>query len=331
MAVIRPPLPTDNFVSVPNAWARDHRLDYAAKGMLAYILSHAPGYRLTMEQMIDESTSGRDAVRRILRDLERVGYLERTKVRDPQTGKQLGYDFALIAPIDGVPTDGKPVGGPDQAEQPISAGQDQSGFSVAGSAPPEKTTEKSHEENEHIDKGASRKVSRGTRVPEGFQPDEAMRKWFVAGNYSRWINGLDQHEQFMDYWKAQPGQKGVKLDWPATWRRWMRTAAERAQERGVRPAGPAPRQRQGGYQTSAEKTQAKNDEEAAVSAVFDELAAREGLDRRDWAAVQALSARAREIVQRSTRRQGDGYTGDRDIIDAQWTETTPREVTDHAA
>lgn len=34
-------------------------------------------------------------------------------------------------------------------------------------------------------------------------------------------------EDFRDYWTAQPGQKGVKLDWPATWRRWVRTQAER--------------------------------------------------------------------------------------------------------
>lgn len=29
-------------------------------------------------------------------------------------------------------------------------------------------------------------------------------------------------EGFRDYWIAQPGQKGVKLDWSATWRSWVR-------------------------------------------------------------------------------------------------------------
>jgi len=29
-------------------------------------------------------------------------------------------------------------------------------------------------------------------------------------------------EQFKDYWIAQGGQKGVKLDWDATWRNWVR-------------------------------------------------------------------------------------------------------------
>jgi len=29
-------------------------------------------------------------------------------------------------------------------------------------------------------------------------------------------------EQFKDYWASVPGQKGVKLDWLATWRNWVR-------------------------------------------------------------------------------------------------------------
>lgn len=37
--------------------------------------------------------------------------------------------------------------------------------------------------------------------------------------------GLDyqaEHRVFVDYWIAQPGQKGSKVDWDATWRNWMR-------------------------------------------------------------------------------------------------------------
>lgn len=29
-------------------------------------------------------------------------------------------------------------------------------------------------------------------------------------------------DEFRDYWIAQPGQKGVKTDWNATWRNWVR-------------------------------------------------------------------------------------------------------------
>jgi len=36
------------------------------------------------------------------------------------------------------------------------------------------------------------------------------------------LQPLRTFEQFKDYWVAQPGQKGVKLDWDATWRNWVR-------------------------------------------------------------------------------------------------------------
>ena len=36
------------------------------------------------------------------------------------------------------------------------------------------------------------------------------------------LQPLRTFEQFKDYWSAQAGQKGVKLDWFATWRNWVR-------------------------------------------------------------------------------------------------------------
>ena len=37
------------------------------------------------------------------------------------------------------------------------------------------------------------------------------------------LNPAKTFDQFKDYWIAQAGQKGVKLDWFATWRNWVRT------------------------------------------------------------------------------------------------------------
>lgn len=67
------------------------------------------------------------------------------------------------------------------------------------------------------------KTQRGTRLPTGFElPDE----WIGFCKQER--TDLDPHTvfaQFVDYWIAQPGQKGVKTDWPATWRNWVRRQA----------------------------------------------------------------------------------------------------------
>ena len=36
------------------------------------------------------------------------------------------------------------------------------------------------------------------------------------------LNALKVADQFKDFWCAKPGKDGVKLDWAATWRNWVR-------------------------------------------------------------------------------------------------------------
>lgn len=63
---------------------------------------------------------------------------------------------------------------------------------------------------------------RATRLPEDWVPDEvfARQEGLSASEVAR------EADKFRDYWKAQPGQKGVKADWPAAWRNWVRKAAD---------------------------------------------------------------------------------------------------------
>lgn len=42
------------------------------------------------------------------------------------------------------------------------------------------------------------------------------------------VDGKRETERFCDYWRAISGAKGVKTDWPATWRNWMRRAQDNA-------------------------------------------------------------------------------------------------------
>ena len=61
---------------------------------------------------------------------------------------------------------------------------------------------------------------RGSRLsPDFFFPKE----WcdFLVEHRPE-LNAQQTFEKFKDYWIAQAGQKGVKLDWFATWRNWVR-------------------------------------------------------------------------------------------------------------
>lgn len=68
---------------------------------------------------------------------------------------------------------------------------------------------------------------KGTRIPDPFTVDEAMKDWAVERNMQpQWV--LRQTERFVNYWTAIPGAKGVKNDWRATWRNWLLKAQDDA-------------------------------------------------------------------------------------------------------
>ncbi|WP_131827714.1 hypothetical protein [Mycolicibacterium conceptionense] len=65
---------------------------------------------------------------------------------------------------------------------------------------------------------------RGCRLPDEWMPDETL-----IAEMREQCPGVDlkrEHQKFTDYWRAQPGAKGRKTDWPATWRNWIRRAWE---------------------------------------------------------------------------------------------------------
>lgn len=72
--------------------------------------------------------------------------------------------------------------------------------------------------------------SRGTRLPEDFTVTADMVAW-VRENHPT-VDGRAQTAAFKDHFRAAPGQKGVKVDWTATWRNWMRKAEEMAPRTG---------------------------------------------------------------------------------------------------
>lgn len=77
---------------------------------------------------------------------------------------------------------------------------------------------------------------RGTRVPEDFPVSAAMREW--AGANAPSANVDVETAKFVDHWKAAPGAKGVKSDWLAAWRNWLRIAHGWNVERGWKAPEP---------------------------------------------------------------------------------------------
>ncbi len=72
--------------------------------------------------------------------------------------------------------------------------------------------------------GGRGKTTRGTRLPEDWWPSDRDIQFCQEKRPD-----LDWRElacEFRDYWHSVPGQRGVKVDWSATWRNWVRRAGQ---------------------------------------------------------------------------------------------------------
>jgi hypothetical protein len=98
---------------------RDERLSWKAKGLLAYLLGHAAGFRVSQNLMQRQAADGRDSLLSGLAELERNGYLVRSGRQRGEGGKYTEEDYVLTDP--GDPSESAP----NRAGDPTSAGNPQ--------------------------------------------------------------------------------------------------------------------------------------------------------------------------------------------------------------
>ncbi|MGG7509425.1 hypothetical protein [Plantibacter sp. YIM 135249] len=76
-----------HFTQIPNAYLRTRDLSYKAAGVLAHLMSHAPGTEVSLKTLAGDSSDPKDqregiaAVRTAVEELERHGYLVRQNER----------------------------------------------------------------------------------------------------------------------------------------------------------------------------------------------------------------------------------------------------------
>ena len=66
----------------------------------------------------------------------------------------------------------------------------------------------------------SNTATRGSRLPANWVPNKELAEWSKAERPDLDLRKV--LEEFRDYWTSVAGSKGVKLDWDATWRNWVR-------------------------------------------------------------------------------------------------------------
>jgi len=96
------------------------------------------------------------------------------------------------------------------------------GKQTRGKSNPE--TETQTDNSLPTDVGREARTRRGTRLPDNWRPSDD-----TIAEMRRQCQSVDlktEHAKFTDYFLSAPGQKGVKRDWDAAWRNWIRRAAE---------------------------------------------------------------------------------------------------------
>jgi hypothetical protein len=93
-------------------------------------------------------------------------------------------------------------------------------------SPPTGESRASADANTRAKDAKSSGTKRGTRLPADFARSLTPDLVAWARKECPDVDGKDQTNRFVDYWVAVPGAKGLKLDWPATWKNWMRRARD---------------------------------------------------------------------------------------------------------
>jgi hypothetical protein len=72
----------DQFTQIANGLFRDSRLSFKAKGIFGYVSTHRDGWQVTVAELVRRGREGVDAVTTGLKQLERHGFLYRTRERN---------------------------------------------------------------------------------------------------------------------------------------------------------------------------------------------------------------------------------------------------------
>jgi hypothetical protein len=169
--------------------------------------------------------------------IEQLGYMRRERRQHEDGGYtstvyQIKYDGEVATPDvgDRTPPDATPRTPshvtPSTAPDATVATLGMQGGRIPGCA----LTAHSSEQPNKQPKALSQ---RGSRLPTDFVLTDQRRAY--ALNKRPELDPESIFENFKDYWLEQPGQRGVKADWDAAWRRWVRTERSNGKSTGNTP------------------------------------------------------------------------------------------------
>lgn len=87
--------PNENFTMISNDFARNPDISMRAKVLYLYLMSHAPGWKLSVKAAQNATGMGRGTVYAAISDLRKLGYLQRIDLKD-ENGQFSGSEYEVL-------------------------------------------------------------------------------------------------------------------------------------------------------------------------------------------------------------------------------------------
>lgn len=109
----------DHFTQIPNDWVRDARLSLKAIGLLTQLMSHRPGWNMSVSSLARFNKTGIDTIKSAVKELELYGYLKRSdKQEHNEDGTFADFIWTTADPFQN-PDTVKPVSGKQDTKNTI--------------------------------------------------------------------------------------------------------------------------------------------------------------------------------------------------------------------
>lgn len=238
---------------VPNEAARDERLSWAARGVLTYLLSHAPGWSVTTADVTEAGPAGREAVRTAFRILETFGYIRRVRENDERGRITHWIDLYPYGDAHEASSEGAEVPEEHTPDEPETANQwpgsraqvsrspsrrpsteDSSSTISSSVAPPTQVSTSSHlSRDEPSDSPSVPSSGHATALPlvrrrqlmnAGVTPEQGVvweQAWSTATSM-QWPDGMEMEaENYPDEHLAQHIFQALERGYPLSPSRWV--------------------------------------------------------------------------------------------------------------
>jgi hypothetical protein len=113
----------DHFTQIPNDWVRDSNLSLKAIGLLTQLMSHRPGWNMSISSLARFNKTGVDTIKSAVKELELYGYLKRSEKQEHnEDGTFADYVWTTADPFQN-PDTVKPASGKQDTKNTITKEQ----------------------------------------------------------------------------------------------------------------------------------------------------------------------------------------------------------------